>query len=386
MRSALTVICISLSLMVTAQVPDLDHLMKQRVLTCDEVSLNCFILIPKFYRENKIDSVSMVLAYWKNRCGDNEFSIRMDILLSLKEKRFSESYYGNDLFHILRRYEWSYQNNFFESFTPEHLKGTIEARKSFDIFTENIAAEIQGQYPEGSLESQICDIYANHQFERFYRSLQANQFAGTGVKNMYDREVLRADRIIDTHLAGFTGLWIPEDKLKVLGNHPVLGMSAGATRKRLTIDGTIAFGFVESKNFYVVYDKDRNRYETDDFVSVLMSVEPSYNLLSRWHRSSLFISAGFGYESITAVEGDEERNEPSVTIGSASGTLGAGYKYFFNKNRSRYIGVQGRYHIVNFSTRGGSDFDGNAFSVRLSFGGITSFRKDALERLYYGNN
>jgi hypothetical protein len=392
MRGLIFLASLLITLTVLAQ-PNLDHLMRQRMIRCDEVRLNCMTLIPQYYRTNKIDSVQMLLSYWKNKCGESEPQQRMEVLLSLKDRRFTEDMFGPETFNVITNYRNTFYSStsyrpgpfFFDTYVPqlerenrEHLRQTDEM---YDLFTQNVATEIQRQYAEGTIESAICEFYKNN-FESLFLALQDSSLPYGYLKKSYNTEVVKAKKTGDTHMAGFMGAWIPKDSLGIFGAHPMLGLTMGFHRPKFTIDGTLSFSILESKNWYVVYDKKGNRYDSDRFGGFIAALEPCYNFSKEDSRSHFLFLTGLGYESITPVRGKEDEQE-AVTIGTFSTTFGLGYRYFFGDTREKYIGIQCRYHVLNFSTHGGTNLDGNALSLRLAFGGISHWRKDALERLYY---
>ena len=105
MRSVILAVSLFLSGLVMGQQPDLDHLMTKRILRCDEIHFNCLILIPQYYRANKIDSVKHIIAYWKNKCGESEHVYRMETLLRLKENTFTQETTDRDLYQRLTEYK-----------------------------------------------------------------------------------------------------------------------------------------------------------------------------------------------------------------------------------------------------------------------------------------
>ena len=55
-----------------------------------------------------------------------------------------------------------------------------------------------------------------------------------------------------------------------------------------------------------------------------------------------------------------------VTIGSFNANAGLRFNYYFT--HSFYIGLQGRYNAIQYSTYGGTDLSGDAVSIDLIFG------------------
>ena len=82
----------------------LDRLMVHRVITCQDILLNCSELIPKYLHQQKTDSLEMILDYWQRKCGLSEPLYRFKILYAIKTHRFSESMISEDTWQYLLRY------------------------------------------------------------------------------------------------------------------------------------------------------------------------------------------------------------------------------------------------------------------------------------------
>src|SRR5689334_12534753 len=80
-----------------AQDVNLDHLMNRWVISCDDIFYNAQDLVSKYHSNGNSDSIRMVLNYWQKRCGLDEKSTRLETLLNIDEKKFSEETYKGGL-------------------------------------------------------------------------------------------------------------------------------------------------------------------------------------------------------------------------------------------------------------------------------------------------
>jgi len=79
---------------------------------------------------------------------------------------------------------------------------------------------------------------------------------------------------------------------------------------------------------------------------------------------------------------DNPDNDKSHLISSLNTNFGLGYRYFYKNGE--YIGLQGKYNIVNFSNPGGTNFSGNTLTISLIVGGFFNEKKsNALNQLRY---
>lgn len=367
--------------------PNLDHLMTRRVVRCPDIDLNSKTLIPRYYREGKTDSVVMVLQYWNAMCARTEPQWRMTILMSLHDGTFSQLN-PQEVFDALIAYQaylkpyvsppFFYRYYYrFEYPGPEPLTA---AGNAFDLFTKNLAFELQSRYQPGTLEYFVCLFYQD-EFEPLYNALNTTE-ADTEMAASYREQVELANTVPGGHLAMFTGVWAPRGRLASMGEHPVIGVTFGWFKKRWGTDLTTAFAFLKARNPYTLTDDDGNAYTSQRFKEFYFAVEPYYVLAHSNKLPSLFVTTGIGYESITMYSEKVEDDQPGVYVGTFSTTAGLGYRHFFNEERGPYLGIQLRYHFLNFKPRGGTNLDGDAVSIRLFLGGITRDRQVALKRLY----
>ncbi len=394
MRSLLIALVLCTATSLAAQVPNLDRFMTQRAIRCEDVALNCQILIPEYYRAGKIDSVELFVEYWLAKCGYDESTMpvtpvyyharrdivpepahRMALLLSIRNKTFTEE---PTLYRTLEAYEerkYWYRPAYW--FYPQDDGRVAE---TFDLFTKNVAMELQTQQPHGSLQYLICEFYAGNP-EPWYTALQTT-YADTPLGSQYRDEIAKAQKTLDSHIAGFTGVWVPTKRLSVVGNHPVIGIVWGFSGRRFLVNMPIGFAFLSAENPYTLTDDDGNSYTSRRFKSLLIGLEPGYMIYSS-SRSSFQVTTGLGYESINMYSENEEDGQPSVFVGTFSCSAGISYRHYLKDMGHGYIGIQLRYHFLNYKPDGGTNLSGDAFNIRLMAGGVSRFREQRLKRLYY---
>jgi hypothetical protein len=359
---------------VYAQEPDLDHLMTRRFLHCADIAVNCKTLIPKYHENGRQDSVSIVLAYWRNRCGETNDVRNTQILLQISENRFNEAEIKGDLLGLLLSYKSEIENvsetsDFFQN---EQDKRWLGLHESYYNFIKYFAAQLKERTNKNSLEYFICDFYGQN-FEALLSALKENALPGTLLQQNFNTRKANLDNLIEGNIGVLAEYWIPTGNARTLGNHPGLGMQVGLKRRNLTADITLMFRFMKSSNPYSIYEND-SLYTTNNFSSMYAGFEIGNVVYSR-KRYDFSILGGIANDAITAVPGDEEKDIASIGINALNLNFGAGYRHYFG-NPARYVGIQVRYNVVDYFTRGGSDLSGNTLSVRFVAGWSRNTSRD----------
>jgi opacity protein-like surface antigen len=368
-------ICVSTTL--TAQ-HNFDPLIKHRV-TCDDVQYNAFQLIPKYYNQNKYDSIEFFLEYWENKCGPSEYSFRVKTLLRIQNGTFHDEYVGPREYNMLTYFrdyiEWkllmdSTQSNPLAFYHANYQDAGLIFR--FNSVTAEMAKRIYEKY-EMDLscdELAILALYRENPDE--FKSI-ANS-CPNGILYQYvakEEEAIR--KALYGNIALISGLWIPQGNLSTLGAHPSLGFLFGLQKNRWLFDITLLFRFIKSKNTYQVMFEDQ-LYDTDHFFGGYVGLDVNYQL-STFSSHRVYALSGIAYDGFDALE-DKDDDDFTKSIGSLNLNLGLGIKWMINDHL--YIGTEWRYNFVDYNNRGGTDLSGNTQSIRLVFGSLSKIGRGML--------
>ena len=360
--------------------PDLDHLMTKKIFHCEDVEYNCVSLIPKYYAEQKFDSVNLLLLYWKNRCGGSEQIIRMDMLMKLKAKTFRREEYGRLLSDFLRRYK-RYQQKLDSMIANPVTSELRHANKAFDVFTKRIAAEIEQQYTIGSLESAVCNYYMNNyrDFEILVKMDVVPEVVRkplTTKKESDESNLMQKtqnDFTVALRFLLYTGMWQPTNKLTKFSTHPMIGSSFGvAVSRQAHFDVSIGYAFMQSRP-YEVHDPN-GTFESRHFENVTFAFEPSFIAYTNRDEMEFFVVTGVGTDWLTIVGEKELPTNKSIRFTSRSMSFGAGFQMPANKKLSMFLGFQLRHYFLNFENDYGIDLNGDAFTFRITYGATAAIR------------
>ncbi len=357
---------------------DVEEMMTKKYISCNDIIYNSSFLIPEHFEKNNMDTLSAIINYWESRCGMNEALLRTKILLAINADTLNESIYDKvPIISYLSIYRE--EQRIINKVYYGNYYWTQPIDNSFDTFTQELAVKLKNEDENSELESFFLDFYSNNFDEIFFR-LQDTSLADTKIKEDYDQAVDRFSRWPDGHFSVYSGVWIPNGKLDILGLHPILGFQGGAKYKKLLVDAIMEFKFVKSPNTYFV-QKDDSIYSTTHFFGGFIGLDLGYELIK--HKShEINILGAIGWDGFDAINigTTNDPNRVTKTINSLNLNPGIGYRKYF-KNRS-YIGIEARYNFVNYKNNNGTDLSGNSITIRLKYGLSRNLYRDNVLRQF----
>jgi hypothetical protein len=378
MRSTLLILTgLFTTLAATAQeAPNLEHLLTNQVVDCRDIVCNCQNLMPRMAHQENTDSLWLVLQYWVNKCGESEQTLRMEILLNLKDKTFYEANYKNDLLDLLLTYKNRVE--YLKTNAGNNQDIFYKSAVDFDAFTASYARELAKENDPHTLEYLLCEYYANN-FDPLLGALRRNKVPHTDIQKSYTESVNKAVNEPEGNLAVIGEWWMPTQGASILGPHPGLGLQLGIKHKKIMVDVTGILRFVKARNEYEVYHQN-TVMTTRQFVGGYLGLDIGRELW-RKGKSELALVGGIGYDGFEAIPEDVDAGIKSKSINSLNINLGLGYRYYY-KDSGQYFSLQPRINAVNYANKAGSDLSGNTVSIRLIWGfSANEFRERTLKQL-----
>jgi len=374
MRATLIIFCCALSIAAWCQdPPSLENLMKRRVVDCRDIVFNCQTLIPRYAQQQSTDSVWLTLQYWVDKCGESERTLRMEILLNLKEKTFYEEHYKNDLLDLLMTYRNMMDTR---SEVPDDDPEAAEFIKNiqkYDAFTADYARALAKENDPHTLEYLLCEFYSNN-FDPLLKALRDKKIPGTFLQAKYNETVNKAKTASEGNVALIGEWWIPTQNATVLGQHPGLGVQVGIKKNKFMVDLTAIIRFINSPHEYKVFSQNTVQ-TTRHFLGGYVGVEVGREMW-RKGKSELDVVGGIGYDGFEAIAEDVDAGIGSKSLNSLNINLGVGYRYYYKKDSGQYLSLQPRINTVNYANKRGSDLSGNIISIRLIWGFSSNDNRD----------
>lgn len=332
---------------------------------CKTIFMNAMDMLPKLYRAKSFDSLDKAVDIWESSCG-GQAEVRITrILLDMEEDKFSMSR-DIDVATINLLFEYA---SYFPS--PGEMQGSPPHGGSIISFYQFSSAWANLLLKNKKLDSNeifICKIITgaiNDPRKEIKHSPQTYPEFTSILEKVFEskRKGLRTD------VAFSTGVWLPTNNLSTLGAHPSFGIEFGMRNRRHQFDLNLQFRYLHSASPYAV-QRDGHLDSTDYYFGGYIGLDYNYYLVSKT-RYEFGILAGMGYDGFDFAPEPYDYYYPyyytsHVTIGSFNANAGLRFNYFFS--HSFYLGLQGRYNIIDYYSRGGTDLSGNAFSLDLIFG------------------
>ena len=358
---------------------DFENRIRSKV-DCEDISYTALSLIPEFYYKNQKDSIIHFIRYWEEKCGESHFSKEIRVLYEIDREVFDEKEIDLQFFqHLLDQVDYIDYMVFLDSNSQvvNILSGAEKSEyyqiSEFHLFTSLWAQEIldKHDFTACSDKRDILLAYAGR-VDEFFESV-GNNACETILNGFYISEVSRLKSLGEGEFGVLTGIWKPFNNAAALGVHPSLGFYFGHQKGKVLFDITMLMRFVKSPSSYTVVYED-SLISTRHFFGGYIGLDVGYELL-RTPFTRVYLLGGIGYDGFEALESDPGvDDDPSRSIGSLNLNTGLGGKWFLNDSMG-YLGLELRYNFVNYNNPGGTDFTGNALSVRLLVGILGNYTK-----------
>ena len=399
--TTLTFLCLlSLSSFAQKSNSAIEQMMTRHAPDMYDVSYNIATLVPGLYRENKIDTVSAMLAYSEDHFGSTYVTVPMRILLQIKDGTFKEELKKADA-------GTGTDGDYYEQYIIAYLVnyhnlhyGTInfgnyeEVRKDYDAyfaFLADVAGSLVDK-PGLTPVAQFLVKYLHQPSEAMMDELDRPAYNNTRLQKAWRAYVNKNRHFSGTSIGLIGGVWMPQGNLSTLGAHPYLGFLLGGKIDKLTIDLDINFRFLKSPNYYFV-QVDGLQYATNYFFGGYIGADGAYELF-RNKKNEIDVLAGVAYSGFDAFKDNSSNNNnnnnnngPQKSVNTFEVNVGAGYRYYirhtYHNNRSRwntqtrqsenltYLGLQAKYNFDNYNNTGGTDLTGNSFTISVIYGGFS---------------
>ncbi len=357
-----------LSIQADAQLTDARKLLSDSINDCSEIQYASMQLIPLYYQDENIDTANYLLDYWAKKCGTDETIFRTRILWAIDSGTFSDTLFGDEVIQYLDVYQWLYNDttgNALQSYyyyTPEY-----ELLKWYQSFTDSITSRALN-YSDLSAEEAFFVRYYHHPVDSMFLLLTTREYSGTKLKKIFDTPILGELPVWIEHQAGIVGIWIPGDKLSIVGIHPCFGYELGFQKNKMIFNLGAELSIGKSKNKYQVAFNDQI-HNSDNFMELSIHADLGRQII-QYRRFEFDVFGSASYEALEVLNLNDgtisNENAQSKFIHSPGLGFGAAYIYYLNKGR--YIGIKGRYNLLNFNNSGGTNLRGNALMITTEYG------------------
>lgn len=353
---------------------------------CQLAAPQCALYFIDYYQHNHLDSAMMVIEYWESSCGRHEPSERAKLLLDLKNGKIKDENLSPDIirfFHDFKYRKFLLETGWANAFDeyPEFFS-FIRPGGDFDKFTEMEMYRLSQQYQLSSLEFLVCEFYSLST-DQLMIAMQSDQFKETKMGRYYHHTVQNYLNMTEVHVGIITGIWIPRGDIEVLGNHLDIGIQGGIKYKYMNLDFVMTFRPGKAKESYLATKVHSTGalVETDHYFGGHLGVQYGQDLFI-WKGNEMQLLAGIALDGFDAIEGNASgsRGESILQF-----DFNFGLRYRFYVTHEFYLGLEAKYHLVDYSRSDIIDFGGTPFTLGFVLGGVYSqgSRNDMLKAYQY---
>lgn len=326
----------------------------QPALTCDDLMYTYTNLMTYYYGKYDDDSLRMVMADWERTCDLSEPLVSFKVLYAIEKGEYSEDIYGDSMVQFLVQYDANANK------TADYLPNVPA---DYYKYLKTIAKALQ-KLTLSPEEKILVDLYAKQDV-----SVLSDMDTTLATTNLYKKYTAYEEEKYKYfgrfHVGVFAGVWTPEGHIAALGNHPVLGLQVGSIwKKKVTADVSVSFRFINAPKEYKV-NYFGALYDTKHHTAVNFGLDLGY-IFAGFGKSRVLALGGLGYDAITVVQSSSEDANDGMYLSSFNMNGGLGYRYYLSKRS--YVGLMGKYNLLFYNNRNGTDLSGNAYTITLVYG------------------
>jgi hypothetical protein len=155
----------------------------------------------------------------------------------------------------------------------------------------------------------------------------------------------------------------------VIGAHPSIGFSIGWRNRLNECDFFLSYRFTGTTTQPYDYLRHDTLYTDNYYEGGFYGIDYTRYLVHTT-RTDLGLVTGIGYEDLilpgTDADQSDDANHRSDAIGSFNWNVGVRYKYFLKRRLN--LGCVARYNVLHYVNTGGTNLNGNAFTIDFTVG------------------
>ena len=342
------------------------------------------VVLPALLERRQYDTIGYYLQNWKNSYYPNlEYIFAMQVLLAIQSDKYKSFQLPFDCLNYLSTYakqqtamltkgdafryyikldsRYSYDATedarrimlFITSWSKELIK-TRKLTTSQLFICRTLSGDITAPWEEFRSYPEICP-----DLEQVQQQLQA-------CKNRYFTDERSRPGITMAFMAGG---WFPTHNLQVLGVHPSIGFSIGWRNRLNEYDLSTNYRFKHTTPQPYSYLRQGDLYTDNYYEGGYVGVDYTRYLVHTT-RADLGLTTGVGYDYFSLLSSSADPSYYSYLkpfdIGSLNWNIGVRYKYFVRRNL--FLGCLAKYNVIHYVNTGGTNLDGNAFTLDFTIG------------------
>lgn len=372
------------------------QLQSKKELNTNDARYNTVCLIPKLYKENKQDSIESIIKNYEKNYGERAYLqvtpviVPYEIVSRIKNRTFKEEirnisakdadgriklsdaeFYEENIFSYL---EWYLTNFDIRTKTGQYKKNIRVAYGDYFDFMRSFAKKQLDKPGLSAVETFLLNFFAHPSFS-MYAQLEGTDFDGTILQKAWEQYSEQFTGISGVNIALISGLWVPQGNLALLGNHPYIGCTPGYRKNRLMADINFNIRWINAPNTYIII-ANNYKYRSTYFFGTYAGLDCGYRLFG--NRNEIDLLGGVAWDGFNSFQKNSNNtnsdNNTTKIISTLNLNAGLCYRFFVshkvknNYEYHSYLALQAKYNFLHYNNAGGTNLDGNAFSIGLAYG------------------
>ena len=320
---------------------------------CDSMSYYYGDAIIRYYSAYNDDSLQLIMNEWEQICGLTEPLLSFKLLYTIGNGTFSEEMYGKRMPAVLLEYR-------------ENARGHEDMPNvpgDYYAYLRDVAANLQ-KLDLSPVEKVIADYYESGDKD-ILDNMDSTSLGNTWLYKSYAAYKEKIFRTYGRFSMGvLLGAWIPDGNIQALGNHPQIGLQIGSSWEKFSLNLELALRFMNAPKNFQVYHQGFT-YDTKYHTGIYLGLGTGFTY-ARLGSHQLDLLAGAGYDNISVLESTSEDANDGKALSSIN--INGGLAYIFHISKKQYIGLVGKYNLLFYKNRGGTNLSGNAITISLIYG------------------
>lgn len=320
---------------------------------CEEACYTYGDAIIRHYSAYMDDSLQMDMDNWEKICGLTEPLLSFKVLYAIGKGTFNEDMYGDNIAAWMLLYEENAKGHENMPNVPgdyyAYLSSIAGSLKKLELSPlEKVLADFYAKGDEDVLEEMDSTEVGNTKLYNSYTTYKENQYRTNG----------------RFYLGVLLGAWIPDGNIEALGSHPLIGLQIGNNWEKFSVNLELGLRFLDAPKDIEVY-KDGYVYDSRYHSAIYLGAGAGFKYFE-YKKHELDMLGGLGYDHITILESTSAEANDGKSLSSLC--INAGLAYKFNISKKQYLSLSGRYNMLFYKNRGGTNLNGNAITIGLIYG------------------
>lgn len=343
--------------------PFADYLKINHEPSCRDVTVPYSDLFVRLMKEDKQDSVEMLIKAWKDYCPSVNVAYEADMIYDMTYQNGMDITNRITLNYVANKLSFKERIDFYKKYgknMSDYYLDNVPNSMEYDEYVIEKAAELKEDAQPGTMKYLMSNFIANPT-DSVYYEIKKDEYKGTILqKQYYEVEEYYYNKTNFIFNIG-TGIWIPMGQMSSIGIKPeLLTIGLGGKHKRFY------FGFEAMGGPKIKYTKKESDSGNSEATFMKFAVDAifSYDIYQQ-KRNEFRLLANVGLETMLAGQSQTYVTDGKQNVYYNTLMLSLGAEYGIHVTTGFSIGLRAKYNYTSFSN---SVYPkGNSFNILVLF-------------------